>query len=289
MVHNYGHGGCGISLAPGCASEVVRLLPDAASVGVLGAGVVGLSAARRLLLAGKRVRVHAERVAEETTSAVAGALWLPTGLDFPGDGPRREWLNGMLRESFSFYQEQMGTARYAGTIEPMAVYEPEGSPDGDHLFEAGVITRETATGAMPGSMSSGYVYRSQFVHNPDYIGALRDEIRELGGEIRQVALGSLDDVLSLEEPALVNCLGLGARDLFGDEAVFPARGVLVLMRPQALGYAIHDGYKYCFPRKSALILGGTFEPGVDSTETPDETVREILEHHRAFFAAHAPA
>ncbi|MFI4898726.1 MAG: hypothetical protein ACIARR_12995, partial [Phycisphaerales bacterium JB059] len=67
-------------------------------------------------------------------------------------------------------------------------------------------------------------------------------------------------------------------------AMYPARGVLVHMKPQPLGYIVHDGYKYMFPREDALVLGGCFDADVDNPTPPEHTVRAILEHHRRFFA-----
>src|SRR6476646_7208357 len=54
---------------------------------VVGAGVVGLSCALRLLEAGHRVDVLARELPLETTSAVAAALWYPY-LAFPQDKVR---------------------------------------------------------------------------------------------------------------------------------------------------------------------------------------------------------
>jgi D-amino-acid oxidase len=82
---------------------------------------------------------------------------------------------------------------------------------------------------------------------------------------------------------IVNCTALGSKTLFGDDAIYPARGVLVHMLPQDLGYCVHDGYKYMFPREDALILGGCFQPDRDDDRPDEEMVREILDHHRRFF------
>src|SRR5215212_4516646 len=80
VVHNYGHGGGGVSLSWGVAqlaAEQARNLEDKA-VAVLGCGVVGLSTARVLQRRGKAVTVYARELPPETTSNVAGALWYPT-------------------------------------------------------------------------------------------------------------------------------------------------------------------------------------------------------------------
>ena len=79
-------------------------------------------------------------------------------------------------------------------------------------------------------------------------------------------------------------LGQGPASLPDGSLNPSARGVLVHMKPQPLGYIVHDGYKYMFPRHDALVLGGCFDADVDDPTPPEHTVREILEHHRRFFA-----
>src|SRR5215216_8004915 len=80
VVHNYGHGGGGVSLSWGVAqlaAEQARNLEDK-GVAVVGCGVVGLSTARTLQRRGKAVTIYARELPPETTSNVAGALWYPT-------------------------------------------------------------------------------------------------------------------------------------------------------------------------------------------------------------------
>src|SRR5919199_1463166 len=86
VVHNYGHGGGGVSLSWGVAlmaAEQARNLEDKV-VAVLGCGVVGLSTALVLQRRGKAVTVYTRELPPETTSNVAGALWYPTHVYEPG-------------------------------------------------------------------------------------------------------------------------------------------------------------------------------------------------------------
>src|ERR687889_571480 len=80
VVHNYGHGGGGVSLSWGVAllaAEQARNLEDK-TVAVIGSGVVGLSTARVLQRRGKAVTLYTRELPPETTPNVAGALWYPT-------------------------------------------------------------------------------------------------------------------------------------------------------------------------------------------------------------------
>ncbi len=286
VVHNYGQGGCGITIAPGCAHAAADLVreamgAEAGPVAVLGGGVVGLMTARELLSRGHEVTVYAERFVEGTTSALAGALWLPTGIEFgatPGEVARFREILGRSAEAFGAWEGS------GWGVERLPVYEPAWASVEQYVAIGGIERpREIERLPFAGVECAGRVAESLFVHTPRFLRTLRDDVARRGGTLVERRFGSSDELASLDEAVAVNCLALSSRELFGDGAVYAARGMLVHMQAQRLGYIVHDDYWYMFPREDVLVLGGTFEADVWDATPSEEMAQQILARHRAFF------
>ncbi|MFG0306807.1 MAG: FAD-dependent oxidoreductase [Phycisphaerales bacterium JB040] len=301
LIHNYGHGGCGVTLGFGTA-EVAADLVEANTRApshtlVLGGGVVALTTALELLTRGHRVTMLAQAYATDTTSNIAGALWLPTGIDFPDPGAKRDAFNAILRRAFSRFTaleepgEQWG-GRWG--VERLPVYEPASAPHFPEFFESGAIDPPRDIDELPvgAARTRGRVFETLFIHTPRFLNVLRGEVESRGGRLLGAAFASRDDIARAatehQADAVVNCLALASRELFDDPAVYPARGVLVHARPAPLGYIYHDGYTYMFPRSDALVLGGCFIPNDTNPEPDDATVEAILARHRAVHGQNSP-
>lgn len=288
LVHHYGHGGCGVTIAFGTAPMAIDLIEHETDVrepvAVLGAGVVGLVTARALASKGYPVTIYADKLGRNTTSVIAGAIWLPVGVEFGTSDEAIDRRDAILHRAFSelkaLDQEQYG-------VETLDVYEPKGTQTEEGLFTPGLIEEPEAieTFPFPCDAIAERRFRTLYIHTPRFLDRLISDLRSLGVMIKQHRFASHHELESLDERLIVNCTALGSRSLFGDDAIYAARGVLVHMQPQDLGYCVHDGYKYMFPREDALILGGCFQPEREDDRPDDEMVREILEHHRRFFGS----
>ncbi|MDU0353992.1 FAD-dependent oxidoreductase [Paraglaciecola aquimarina] len=85
LVHNYGHGGGGISLSWGSSALAVDqvIYSGHKQAAIIGGGIMGLTTARLLQEAGWQVTIYSKSVARHTTSHVAGGEWGPFSVHDP--------------------------------------------------------------------------------------------------------------------------------------------------------------------------------------------------------------
>lgn len=236
---------------------------------MVGAGVVGLSCAVRLLEAGHRVDVVARDLPLETTSAVAAAIW------YPYRALPRERVTAWAARSYRVFEElaaapDTGVRMTAGT-EVLGAAEPY------PWWAAGVPSLDRATD-VPHAYAAGWTFETPVVEMPVYLAWLAARVAGLGGTLTRLNLPELP----AGGDAVVNCAGLGARLLGADHSVVPASGQVVYVEQFGLDRWWLDGTApgaptYVIPRSKDVVVGGTDVEG-DWSRTPlPETAAAILE------------
>jgi D-amino-acid oxidase len=242
-----------------------------ARVLVVGAGVIGLTCALRLLEAGHRVDVVARDLPRETTSAVAPAIW------YPCRALPQERVTGWARTSYAVFEALAAPTDYGGSPEAgvrmVAGTEVVRQAQGPPWWAPSGPTTERATG-LPAGFVDGWSFTTPVVEMPLYLAWLADRVRELGGTITRLSLGGLP-----LRGMVVNCAGLGARLLGGDRTVVPVRGQVVHVEQIGLDrWWLHaGGPTYAVPREHDIVVGGTEVEGDWSRSVSPAAADEILE------------
>jgi hypothetical protein len=94
-------------------------------------------------------------------------------------------------------------------------------------------------------------------------------------------------VAQLPERLVFNCTGLGAKELFGDDSLYPVKGQLTYLLPQSeVNYAWVNGEAilYMFPRGDGIALGETHEQDVSSLEADAAQAKRIFDGVQALYA-----
>lgn len=224
-----------------------------AGIIVIGGGVIGLSAALELQGAGYRVRVVTREIPLCTTSVAAGAVWSATELD----GRLRRWADATLRR----FVPLTGAPGSGVTLQRMREVFTTSMPDPWYRERLSFFQR-MAKSDLPDGMQDGFLIDVPIVAPPIYLAALQRQFEAAGGLIETRRLRSFSEVAD-EAALLVNCSGVGARELARDEAVYPIRGQTVLVdAPQIeAGYMDNSDVVHIFPRADGVLLGGIKRAG----------------------------
>lgn len=293
VIHNYGHGGGGISLSWGSGALALREAAGlrVGAAAVIGSGIMGLTTARLLQDAGWSVTIYTRDVARHSTSNVGAGQWGPTSVFEEGVASRafEERYKFAARISHHAYQNLVGADYGVRFLENYYLgHEPiEDSYYRRELPELFTSVAQLEPGEHPFPVP--YVTRTvtMLIEPARFLRRVRDDFLLAGGRFVIRNFRGLPDVLSLAEPVIFNCTGLGAGELFGDDELIPIKGQLVFIPPDpAVDYLTVGGGRdvtYMFPRRGEILLGGSYQRN-DWTRHPEPEVTErIIEDNKAIF------
>jgi len=240
---------------------------------VIGCGVSGLSTAVLLRESGFGVRILTAVMPAGTTSSVAAAIWYPYRA-YPEDR-----VLAWGGRTFEVFEDLAGDPETGVVMRGGFELHRHPAPD-PWWMDAVPGVRRCGPGEVPSGYRDGHAFTVPVIEMPVYLGYLLDRFLAAGGVVEERSVSSLDEAASGHR-AVVNCAGLGARELVNDGHMVSIRGQIVRVRNPGLERFLldeenPDGVTYIVPRSTDCILGGTAEENQWDTAPDPETAEAIL-------------
>lgn len=248
---------------------------------VVGAGVSGLTSAICLAEAGWPVRVWAATMGAQTTSAVAGAVWLP-----PRPAERATESLRWTEHSLTVFTDLARDPDSGVQLVPaLAVGELSAA---EAMSSAAALIpdlRPADPADVPDGFGHGFRATVPMIDMPHYLDYLTRRLAAAGCDVEEHPVGSLAEAADAA-PIVVNCTGLAAGDLTGDDTVVPLFGQhVVLTNPglRQLFLEINSGPEWTcyFPHPERVVCGGISVGGRWDTTADPELTERILHRCRA--------
>lgn len=243
---------------------------SAATVSVVGGGVIGLTSAILLQEAGFDVQVYAERPGLSCVSGVAAALWHPFRSDPPALVSR--WA-ALTRGRYNAIAAE---DRAAG-VDLITLYELREDEERP-WWAADTPDLEPLRSGFPGGPAlMAWRVRAPRAESPIFVPWLERRLR------RPVVARRFETLEEVPGDLVVNCTGLGARRLAGDASMKALYGHVVVCEPGSVDLSVSVSLDrggesfYVIPRRGEVVIGGVVEESEDDRPLrPDPATRAMI-------------
>ncbi|XP_072396798.1 D-aspartate oxidase [Diabrotica undecimpunctata] len=255
-------------------------------VAIVGAGAIGLTTA----LAIQRkfpnidITIFTKEVSPHTTSDIAAGLWEPVYL---GDTPEDKiayWSQETYEQLLRWWKE--GKARKYGICLMPSVKLTDkldfklpkwlGCTLGYYILPKDELAK--LSNRLDVKLIAGISFISFAWEGALFLRTLQKQFTENGGKIVIKAVKKLQELADFD--VIINCAGLGAKEILGDQEMIPIRGqVRKVEAPWIYESCVLDATSkvcYIIPNASQLTLGGTANYDVDDTTVTETDKSNIV-------------
>jgi D-amino-acid oxidase len=315
IAHNYGHGGSGWTLAPGCAKYVISMLeksPYAADltkdtpITIIGAGALGLFTAYDLVNRGyKKITIVAEKF-DSLTSHNAGGLLAPVSMN--NSPEMQKEIDRIGVEAYKFYKEiaedNNEAFKKGAVIVPTYFKNREESGLEPYVGKVMQPAKDVIIDFKNGKSHQMVVYDDGiFIDTGIMMEHLTNYLRPKVKFIEK----KITNLKEIETRYVINCAGIGSKSLLNDQEMVSVQGHLIMLEhqdPKSMQYMIlvyfgeeenKNGQKvkrsfYIFPKKlpkssenNVGVIGGTFIEGATATTPNEEEFNILLKGAKEFY------
>jgi D-amino-acid oxidase len=316
IVHNYGHGGSGWTLAPGAAeyvndmllrSEYATDLNEKTPIVIVGAGIMGLFTAYDLVKRGfSNIIIVAERF-QNITSYNAGGLFAVTNMD--NDSTTQKTILKIAMNSYDFYSDiaRKTSSDFQDGARFISTYFKDKN-DNKLAFWVGKVMahpKDVTLDFGNGTRRNMVAYDdSLFIDANKMMINLTKYLKSRNVKFIEQKIINFSDI---DNKYVINCTGLGSRELNKDYQLEGVQGHFILLKnqnPEDLEYMIsvplNENYtKYgqkirrsfqIFPKHMAYgavndvgVIGGTHIERASNLTPNEEEFNKILQGAREFY------
>jgi D-amino-acid oxidase len=249
-------------------------------IAIIGAGISGLSCAYLFSEKNYNITVFAKAFSPNITSNRAAAFWFPYHVR--SDRRAIKWS----KSSYDFYRLLAGNSASGISMKQLIKAIPASVTEEDtswmEFIPKGECNIMPAEKLKPG-ITKGYEVLVPLIETQIFLPYLQDIFMKNHIVFENKTVNDFNELPGFD--IIINCSGLGARDLCNDESVIPVRGQVALLETQTdlPIYLDNDSPLYIVPRKDAMIVGGTYEANIYEETTEPETIERILNTAYRFF------
>jgi len=248
---------------------------------VIGSGIIGLSTTITLVQKGYKVTIWAKDIPPNTTSNKAAAVWFPF-LAFPVDKVTK-WSS----ETMQHYKTVAVANSSSGVILRKTVQVFRNTQENLPPWKDSVPVRRATKEELGhgGTYVDGFTIEGVVADTDVYLEYLVNEVKSLGVDIIIKEVKHIQEALDKFD-FIINCTGLGSRELLNDHSLFPTRGqtIIIKNKQEMLDVYSDDNsaaeLAYIVPRTHTTVLGGTAQENDWNVQPSDDDTNRILKNCR---------